>query len=72
MYHNPLQNHLTPLYAAAFNGHCSVVECLVTSGANVNAVGNVSFFLTTNFIAMVLYRISVLLYTLLLTMVIVQ
>ena len=34
--------HWTPLHDAAQNGHCEVVHYLITCGANVNAVDNVS------------------------------
>ena len=37
-----LQLQATPLHYAAGNGHGSVVEYLITSGADFNAVNNVS------------------------------
>ncbi len=37
-----LQNGITPLMAAANNGHLSVVELLVSVGAQVNSQSNVS------------------------------
>ena len=40
-----LQFQATPLHFAAQNGHGSIVEYLITSGAKVNAVDNVSFLL---------------------------
>ena len=44
-----LQLQATPLHHAAGNGHGSVVEYLITSGANVNAV-DVSCFIVGTFI----------------------
>ena len=37
-----LQNNVTPLHHAAVNGHTAVCELLMTKGANVNALANVS------------------------------
>ena len=45
LHRNAKQGHRTPLHTAACLGHCSVVECLITSGANVNVVDIVSFCL---------------------------
>ena len=36
------QNKRTPLHIAAYQGYVSVVDCLITSGADVEAVDNVS------------------------------
>ena len=40
-----LQLQATPLHYAAENGRDSVLEYLITSGADVNAVDNVSCFI---------------------------
>ena len=37
-----IQNNHTPLHFASKNGHCSIVEYLITSGADINAVDIVS------------------------------
>ena len=37
-----LQVNITPLHNAANNGHTAVCELLITKGANVNALDNVS------------------------------
>ena len=33
----------TPLYEASLQGHVNVVEVLITAGADVNCVNNVSY-----------------------------
>ena len=40
---------MTPLHNAASNGHGSIVECLIKSGANVNVVDNVSYYVVDMF-----------------------
>ena len=40
-----IQNNRTPLHFASQEGHCSIVEYLITSGADINAVDIVSFIL---------------------------
>ena len=45
-YHNVLytiQDNYTALHDASLQGHCSIVEYLITSGADINSVSNVSF-----------------------------
>ena len=37
-----IQNNYTALHHASREGHCSIVEYLITSGADINAVSNVS------------------------------
>ena len=45
MHRNTEQTGRTPLHHATYDGHCSVVECLITSGADVNAIDIVSLIL---------------------------
>ena len=44
LYYNNIyfQHKLTPLHIAAYRGHVSVVQCLITSEADVKTVDNVS------------------------------
>ena len=49
LHHDVVQKLCTPLHDAAQNGHNSVVEYLIRSGANVNAVDNVSCFIVGTF-----------------------
>ena len=37
-----MQENFTALHHASQEGHCSVVEYLITSGADINVVSNVS------------------------------
>ena len=37
-----VQDNVTPLHYASLQGHCSIVEYLITSGADINAVNHVS------------------------------
>ena len=37
-----IQDNVTPLHYASLQGHCSIVEYLITSGADINAVNHVS------------------------------
>ena len=46
VHHDDVQELWTPLHYAVFNDYCSVIEYLVTSGANVNAVNIVSCLFT--------------------------
>ena len=39
------QDKVTPLHAAAYKGHSSVVELLIRSHADINAVNKVSQFI---------------------------
>ena len=41
MYYFTVQDKFTPLHIAAQEGHYSIVECLITSGTDVNIVSNV-------------------------------
>ena len=40
-----IQNNYTPLHYASREGHCLILEYLITSGADIDAVDNVSCIL---------------------------
>ena len=62
MYDLFIQHKGTPLHIAAQKGHVSIVQYLITSGANVNAVDHVSVLLVECIYHFSLFRLKLLHY----------